>query len=83
MYPNGSQIRAARALLNLTREELAALAGVSSRTIANMEDTNRKPIQSTQNAVLGALLGAGVEFDPGDPDTGRGPGLYLRTPRSV
>lgn len=79
MYPNASQIRAARALLNVTREELAAMAGVSSRTIANMEEGKGRPIQATQNAVMGALMGAGVEFDPGDPDTGRGPGLYLRT----
>ncbi|MCJ2074431.1 helix-turn-helix domain-containing protein [Methylobacterium sp. E-016] len=78
MYPNGSQIRAARALLDMTRDELAAIAGVSPRTIDNLESGHRKPIQATQNAVMGALMGAGVEFDPGDPDTGRGPGVYLR-----
>lgn len=79
MYPNPSQIRAARALLNLTREELAALSGVSSRTIAHMEEGKGKPIQATRDAVMGALMGAGIAFDPGDPATGRGPGLYLRT----
>jgi transcriptional regulator with XRE-family HTH domain len=78
MYPNGSQIRAARALLNMSRDELAARAGVSARTIDNLEGETRKPIQATQNAVMGALLGAGVDFDPGDPETGRGPGVYLR-----
>lgn len=78
MYPNGPQIRAARALLKLSRDELAAIAGVSSRTIDNLENESREPIQATQNAVMGALMGAGVEFDPGDPDTGRGPGVFLR-----
>ncbi|MCG5246862.1 helix-turn-helix domain-containing protein [Methylorubrum sp. B1-46] len=79
MYPSGPQIRAARALLNLSRDQLADLAGVSARTIDNLESETRKPIRATQNAVLGALLGAGVEFDPGDPEAGRGPGVYLRT----
>lgn len=78
MYPSGSQIRAARALLNISRDELAARAGVSGRTIDNMEKDTRKPTEATLIAVMTALLAAGVDFDPGDPDTGRGPGVYFR-----
>ena len=78
MYPTGSQIRAARALLGMSVTDLARRARVSPRTVQNLEADATKPIQVTQDAVMSVLLGAGVDFDPGDPETGRGPGVYLR-----
>lgn len=77
MYPTGSQVRAARALLNLSRDELGELAGVSGRTVANIEASDRKPIRSTIEAVMSALMGAGIRFIPADPETGTGPGVRL------
>ncbi|GJE51459.1 hypothetical protein GOFOIKOB_4518 [Methylobacterium tardum] len=76
MFPTGPQIRAARALLNMSRDELAALSGVSARTIDNLESEARTPIQATQIAVMSALM-SGVEFLPPDPKLGRGPGVCL------
>lgn len=76
MFPTGPQIRAARALLNMSRDELAAISGVSARTIDNLEGEKREPIQATQIAVMSALM-AGVEFLPPDPELRRGPGVCL------
>ncbi|MEE8629711.1 MULTISPECIES: helix-turn-helix domain-containing protein [Methylobacterium] len=77
MYPSGTQIRAARALLKMSREELASLAGVSERTITNLEETDRKPIRATIEAVMGSLIGQGIRFLPPDPETGAGPGVRI------
>ncbi|MBY0253729.1 MAG: helix-turn-helix domain-containing protein [Methylobacterium organophilum] len=62
MYPTPAQIRAARALLGISQEELAELARVSKRTIANMESGDGRPIRATKDAVFLALLDAGIEF---------------------
>lgn len=78
MYPTGSQIRAARALLGMSVTELAQRARVSTRTVQNLEADATKPNQLTGDAIMGTLMAAGVDFDAGDPDTGRGPGVYLR-----
>lgn len=77
MYPTGSQVRAARALIGMSREQLAAKAGVSVRTVNNIENAETKPIAATQNAVMGVLIAEGVRFEPANPETGRGPGVYL------
>ncbi len=81
MYPSGSQIRAARALLGLSVGELADRAHVSSRTVQNLEADATRPNRVTLEAVMGVLLAEGVEFDAGDPERGRGPGVYLRLDR--
>lgn len=81
MYPTGPQIRAARALIDMSREELASQSGVSSRTVNNIENGDTRPNRTTLEAVMGVLLAEGVEFDAGDPERGRGPGVYLRLDR--
>lgn len=72
IYPE--QIRAARALLNWTREDLAGASGVTIRTLARLESAQTIPRQTTLNALSAALEAAGVEFIP---ENGSGPGVRL------
>ena len=67
--PTPGQIRAARGLAGLSKEELAALADISVSTLNRLEDpasTVRARVD-TARAVRRALEGAGVEFifEPG------------------
>ena len=73
----GSQIRAARAALRWTTEELAREAGLASRTIKRFEQEEGVPSSrsSTLIEVQKALEAAGVEFI-GTPEDG--PGIRLR-----
>ena len=71
------QCRAARALLNLTQDDLAKLVSVSAVSIRSFEkggemrDANRKLIQL-------ALEAAGVQFIP---ENGGGAGVRLAKPK--
>lgn len=57
------QIRAARALLGVTQNELAKMAGISLGTLNNIERGNQSdPKVSTMRAIQQALEDAGVEF---------------------
>jgi len=60
----GSQIRAARAALNITAKELAERAGVSLPTIQRFEGADGVPPSrsSTLLEVRAALESAGIEF---------------------
>jgi PAS domain S-box-containing protein len=64
-----AQVRAARGMTGLSKEELAKLAGVSISTIVRLEDANSpvRPRHDTVMAVRRALEQAGVvfTFDPG------------------
>lgn len=73
----GIQIRAARGALRLSIEELAAITGVSARTIKRMEVEDGIPQSNRPNieAIMTALEAAGIEF-LGTPDDG--PGIRLR-----
>jgi transcriptional regulator with XRE-family HTH domain len=73
----GSQIRAARAALRWTTEELARKAGLASRTIKRFEQENGVPPSrsSTLIEIQKALEAAGIEFI-GTPEDG--PGIRLR-----
>jgi transcriptional regulator with XRE-family HTH domain len=73
-----AQIRAARALLGLSQQDVAQRAGVSTRTIVNLENRDRQPIAATVKAVTAALVEAGVIFIPAEG--GEGPGLRLARP---
>lgn len=79
----GSQIRAARSLLDLTQDQLAEMSGVSKPTIARLE-LARDTVggyASTRDKLVAALQGAGVAFlADGESSTG-GPGVRLRTDR--
>ena len=73
------QIRAARALLRWSAEELARASGVGHSTIRRMEASTGIPAASTRNlaAIQRALEAAGIDFIPQDS---RGPGVRLRAP---
>jgi len=74
------QIKAARALLAWSQEELAAAADVSIPTIKRLEATDG-PLggrRQTVNQIRGALLAAGIEFID---ENGGGPGVRLEKPR--
>jgi transcriptional regulator with XRE-family HTH domain len=73
------QCRGARAMLNMSREELAQLANVAERTIADFEAGRRQPIPSTLSALQRALYQAGIEFIGSQDDN---PGISIRTPRA-
>lgn len=77
---NGAQIRAARALIGWTGQNLADKAGISWHTIQRAESTNNVPNVKapTLAAIQDALEAAGVVFlSTGDHRDG-GPGVRLR-----
>jgi transcriptional regulator with XRE-family HTH domain len=59
-----AQCRAARALANLTQDQLADASRVSKRTITHFEAGERQPVPATLAALQRALEAAGVEFKP-------------------
>lgn len=70
MLPSPQQIRAARALLDLTQEQAAALVGVSPRTWTDVERGTAS--EATVERVMGTLMGEGVEFVAGPGGRRRG-----------
>lgn len=75
MLLTSSQCRAARALIDWSREDLAAAANVAVRTISDFESERRAPINATMAAIKRAMEGAGVIFVD---ENGEGPGVRLR-----
>jgi DNA-binding Xre family transcriptional regulator len=73
-----SQIRAARALLGWSREQLSEQCGVPVRTLDRLELGEGIPQRRTIDAVCAALEAAGVEFVTGDAL-----GVCLRPGRST
>ncbi len=73
------QIRAARALLSWSAAELAAMSGLSERTLQRMEATEGIPAGLSRNLELvqKTLEGAGIVFIDEDE---LGPGVRLREP---
>ncbi len=74
-----AQIRAARALIRWSAEELARKTALSVATIRRAELTEDQTSMTAANdsAVRRALEAAGVEFIDGN---GGGPGVRLRAP---
>jgi len=72
-----NQVRAARALLDWSREQLSDACGVPARTLHRLERGEGEPQQRTVTAIRTALEAAGVEFIEQD---GGGPGVRLRQP---
>ena len=72
-----AQIRAARALLRWSAEDLARQSAIGVTTIRRAELTDQKTSMTKANdlAVRRALEGAGVEFID---ENGGGPGVRLR-----
>lgn len=57
-------VRAARALLAWSQQDLAKAAGVGISTLADFERGSRKPIANNAQAIRAALEGAGIRFLP-------------------
>ena len=77
-----AQLRAARALLGWSREDLAAKSGIGAETVKNFELRGSDPRLGTVNKWRRALEVAGVVFieEGGRSDEG-GPGVRLRAER--
>jgi DNA-binding XRE family transcriptional regulator len=75
---NASHIRAARALLDWSRDDLAAHAGIAKRTLVSVEQ-GAIAYETTWGKLRSALESAGVEFIFED---GRCIGVLLRS-RSI
>ena len=73
---NGSQIRAARAWLALSQDELAELTGVAKRTIARIEQNLTIPHDRTLRDIQQALESRGIVFMF---ENGKGIGLHIRS----
>ena len=73
-----AQCRAARALLNLSRDALADMAEVGVATISDFERGQRQPYERTLRDIRKALEDAGVMFVPADADGGAG--IRFKTP---
>jgi transcriptional regulator with XRE-family HTH domain len=69
------QSRAARGLLDWSRDQLAEAAGVPKRTIMRFEGREVVARGSTIGAIRAALEAAGVAFIP---ENGGGPGVRMR-----
>ena len=59
---NKEQLRAARAWLNMSQQQLAAAAKVGKRTIADFERGATLPHERTLRDLQEALVGLGIEF---------------------
>jgi transcriptional regulator with XRE-family HTH domain len=57
-------VRAARALLAWSQQDLAKQAGVATSTIADFERGHRTPVANNAQAIRGALENAGIRFLP-------------------
>lgn len=77
MQISSKQIRAARALLKISSEELAELSGVGWATVRRFEEVEGIPPSrsGTLERVQSALEQAGIEFI-GDPEVS--PGVQLK-----
>jgi transcriptional regulator with XRE-family HTH domain len=74
-----SQIRAARALCDLSQSKLAEAAGVSSMTIKRAEGSGSPyPSQDAISEIVRALESRGIIFIP---ENGEGAGVRLRKVR--
>ncbi len=75
-----AQIRAARAMLNISAAELAERANVNWRTVQRMESVDGVPPSrmGTLDRIQAVLEAAGIEFI-GDPITS--PGVRLYSPK--
>ncbi|MEJ0049981.1 MAG: helix-turn-helix domain-containing protein [Methylovirgula sp.] len=77
-----AQIRAARALLNLSQDELAEASGLARQSIKNIERGVTDPRLSTAMMIKTTLEKAGVQFLEAN-DSAVGPGVALKTQTST
>lgn len=70
-----AQVRAGRALLAWSQDQLVQASGVPKRTLARLELGEGEPQRRTMDAIRAALEAAGVEFTNGDA-----PGVKMARP---
>jgi transcriptional regulator with XRE-family HTH domain len=63
--PTPSQVKAARALLAWSQQDLARNAGVAVSTVADFERGSRTPIPNNAESIRATLQNAGITFPPG------------------
>ena len=73
------QCRAARALVGMSQDQLAADAKVGNSTVRNFEAGRSVPVTNNIDAIERALVGRGVQFIP---ENGGGAGVRLAKPTS-
>ena len=73
-----SQCRAARALIDWSREDLATASKVGLRTIVDFERDARDPRDLTKDALFRALESGGVLFLDAGSERNGGPGVRLQ-----
>ena len=73
------QVRAGRALLDWSRDQLAAASGVPKRTLLRFEGSETQARPATITAIRTALESAGVEFIA---ENGGGPGVRLKAAKT-
>ena len=78
MKVSGAQITAARNLLRITQEELAAGSGVSEETVRRFEADHTLPQRATLAKILSELERRGIEFTNGGYRGSPGDGIGVR-----
>lgn len=77
---SAGQCRAARALLDWTRETLAERSKVSRAAIADFETDKRQVRERTTDDLIRAFEAAGIEFIP---ENGGGAGIRFRKRKTL
>ncbi len=72
-------VRAGRALVECSQEDLAKAAGIGLTTLREIEGKKRVPESDTMSKIRGTLEGMGVYFMDNSPD--HGPGVCLQNNR--
>lgn len=75
---SGRQIAAARELLNITQQQLAAASGVHAIVLARVEAGRVVPKEATLTKIREALERRGIVFSNGDK-----PGVFLDNSKAV
>ena len=78
MFIQPEQIRAARAMLDWSQQDLAEAAGVSKDTVKNYELSHNKPNTQTLERITDALDKMGIVFTPGGVQRRRNEVLTLK-----